>query len=144
MSVITRRLEMPYGRIPLILASAGMKRIINLAYLLVWSWREHLEAAKLLRRSPADRIVFLIDEIEAHLHPKWQRLILPALLNVADRLGKGFNVQVFVTTHAPLVLASAEPLFDDERDALFTFDLEGRDVRSHVPTGATEATLPLG
>ncbi len=122
-------LEMPYGRVPLILASAGMKRIINLTYLLVWAWREHLEAAKLLRRPPADRIVFLIDEIESHLHPKWQRLILPSLLNVADRLKKGLNVQIFVSTHAPLVLASAEPLFDDEKDALFTFDLEGRDVK---------------
>lgn len=122
-------LEMPYGKVPLVFASAGMKRVLSLAYLLVWAWQEHLEAAKLRRRPPADHIVFLIDEIDSHLHPKWQRLILPALLKAAEILRKDVDVQVFVTTHSPLVLASAEPIFDEEKDALFTFDLEGRDVR---------------
>ena len=121
-------LGMPYGNVPLILASAGMKRVISLAYLLVWTWQEHLQASKLRRQPPADRIVFLIDEIEAHLHPKWQRLILPALLKAAEILRQDAKVQVLVTTHAPLVLASAEPLFDEDRDALFTFDLEGGKV----------------
>jgi hypothetical protein len=37
------------------------------------------------------------------------------------------NVQILATTHAPLVLASMEPGFDDDKDALFHFDLhEGR------------------
>ena len=118
-------LEMPYGNIPLLLASAGMKRVISLAYVLVWAWQEHLQASKLRRQPPADRIVFLVDEIEAHLHPKWQRLILPALLRVAELLRSDAKVQVLATTHSPLVLASAEPLFDEDRDALFTFDLDG-------------------
>ena len=121
-------LNLPYGNVPLILASAGMKRVISLAYLLVWTWQEHLQASKLRRQPPADRIVFLIDEIEAHLHPKWQRLILPALLKAAEILRHDAKVQVLVTTHAPLVLASAEPLFDEDQDALFTFDLEGNKV----------------
>jgi putative AbiEii toxin of type IV toxin-antitoxin system len=121
-------LEMPYGTIPLILASAGMKRVVSLAYLLVWTWQEHLQASKLRRQPPADRIVFLVDEIEAHLHPKWQRLILPALLKAAEILRQDAKVQVLVTTHAPLVLASAEPLFDEDQDALFTFDLEAGKV----------------
>jgi hypothetical protein len=38
------------------------------------------------------------------------------------------HVQVLATTHAPLVLASVEPLFDPTKDALFTFDLEEREV----------------
>src|SRR5712692_6363838 len=33
-------LEMPYGTVPLIHASAGVKRIVALAYLLVWAWQE--------------------------------------------------------------------------------------------------------
>jgi hypothetical protein len=121
-------LELPYGKIPLIFASAGMKRILSLAYLLVWAWQEHQQAAKLRHLPQAEKIVFLVDEIECHLHPKWQRLILPALLKVAASLRDDVNIQVFVTTHSPLVLASAEPLFDDENDALFTFDLEERQV----------------
>jgi hypothetical protein len=116
-------LDMPYGRVPLVLTSAGMKRIIGLAYLLVWAWQEHLQASKHRRQSPVKQIVFLIDEIESHLHPKWQRLILPALLKAIERLSSEINIQVVVTTHAPLVLASVEPLFDEDQDALFTFDL---------------------
>ncbi len=121
-------LALPYGRVPLVFASAGMKRIIGLAYILVWAWQEHLQAAKLRRQPQAKQIVFLVDEIESHLHPKWQRLILPALLKVAESLSVNVEVQALITTHAPLVLASAEPLFDEEIDALFTFDLKGREV----------------
>lgn len=44
--------------------------------------------------------VVLIDEIELHLHPGWQRLILPALAEAFPGL------QFVVTTHSPQVLAS--------------------------------------
>ncbi|MFY9820867.1 MAG: ATP-binding protein [Thermoanaerobaculia bacterium] len=121
-------LELPYGKIPLIFASAGMKRVISLAYLLVWAWQEHQQAAMLQYLPPAKSIIFLVDEIESHLHPKWQRLILPALLKVAASLREDVKVQALVTTHSPLVLASAEPLFDDDQDALFTFDLKDSQV----------------
>lgn len=42
--------------------------------------------------------LFLIDEIELHLHPKWQRKIIPALLNNFP------NCQFIITTHSPQVL----------------------------------------
>ena len=32
--------------------------------------------------------------------------------------------QILATTHAPLVLASVEPQFDEDRDSLFLFELE--------------------
>ena len=42
--------------------------------------------------------VVFIDEIEQHLHPKWQRAIIPAF-------GATFpNIQLVVTTHSPVVL----------------------------------------
>ncbi len=118
-------LQMPYGTVPLVLASAGMKRVISLAYLLVWAWQEHQRASALLRQPEADRVVFLIDEVECHLHPHWQRLFLPALLSVMGRLRSDVQVQVITTTHAPLVLASVEPAFDETRDALIHLSLEG-------------------
>ncbi len=122
-------LAMPYGTVPLTFVSAGMKRVIGLAYLLVWAWQEHLQASRLLRRPLTEEVVFLVDEIEAHLHPRWQRLLLPALLSVMGELQSAAKVQLLVTTHAPLVLASVEPHFDTAQDALFTFDLEGQKVR---------------
>jgi predicted ATP-binding protein involved in virulence len=35
--------------------------------------KEHAIAAKLLGEAPTTQVVMLIDEIEGHLHPKWQR-----------------------------------------------------------------------
>lgn len=124
-------LRMPYGEdVAVIHASAGMRRIIALAYLLVWAWQEHTAAARLRGDAPAREIVFLIDEIEAHLHPQWQRRIVPALLEVMGALTgqHGSRIQLVAVTHSPLVLASAEPLFDPEKDAWFDLDLETQQV----------------
>ena len=122
-------LKMGYGQdVPVVHASAGMRRIIALAYLLVWAWQEHIEASKMLGNLPSNEIIFLIDEIEAHLHPQWQRSILPALLEVMAELTghHDVRVQLIAATHSPLVLASAEPLFDMEKDAWFDLDIENR------------------
>ncbi len=62
-------LAMPYGDVPIVHASAAMRRVAALAYLLVWSFREHARAQTFLGKKPERRIIFLIDEIEAHLHP---------------------------------------------------------------------------
>jgi len=43
--------------------------------------------------------IVLIDEIELHLHPQWQREILPALNKTFS------NLQFIVTTHSPQVLS---------------------------------------
>lgn len=121
-------IKMPYGTVPVIHASAGMKRILGLAYLLVWTWYEHLQASKLRKRQPTNQIILLMDEVESHLHPQWQRSIMPAVLEVATNLKKPMNIQAFATTHSPLVLASLEPMFDEEIDRFFLFELSEKEV----------------
>jgi predicted ATPase len=119
-------LTAPYGQeVPIILASAGIKRILALAYLLVWTWQEHLRASEIRRTKPASEIVFLIDEIEAHLHPQWQRRIVRALLDVMKVLTgtDTVSIQLISTTHSPLVLASIEPYFSPAKDAIWELDL---------------------
>ncbi len=118
-------LRMPYGQdVAVVHASAGMRRILAVAYLLVWAWREHVASSELQGTAPAKEIILLFDEIEAHLHPQWQRLIVPALLQVMDVLtGKhDASVQLIAATHSPLVLASVEPVFDSELDKLFLLE----------------------
>jgi hypothetical protein len=125
-------LRMPYGQdVPVVHASAGMRRIIALAYMLVWTWQEHVKASELTGTAPAKEIVFIIDEIEAHLHPQWQRRILRSLLGVMEALTgtSDVQVQVITATHSPLLLTSLEPLFDPNRDALWTLDLVGHEVK---------------
>ena len=128
-------LRMPYGQdVPLIHASAGMRRIAALAYLLVWTWREHQLACERFRVNPAREIIFLVDEIECHLHPQWQRRIVPALLNVMNALtgSRDVPVQLLAATHSPLVLASVEPTFNPEQDCIWDFDLVGNEVEARL------------
>ncbi|MBF0101463.1 MAG: AAA family ATPase [Desulfobacterales bacterium] len=116
-------IKMPYGQsVPILHASAGIRRNIALAYLLVWSWEEHIKASNLLEEEPTSQVVFLIDEIEAHLHPKWQRRIISSLLGVMDTLTNKADVQIITSTHSPLVMASVEPAFDASKDAWFDLD----------------------
>lgn len=55
------------------------------------------------KESPPDptenRGLVLIDEIDLHLHPKWQAYVLPSLLRTFP------NLQFVVTTHSPIVLS---------------------------------------
>ena len=110
--------------IPILHASAGIRRVVALAYMLTLAWREHRLAAAQLGEEPCDTIVLLVDEAESHLHPRWQRSILRSLEGAVQELDKSAAVQMVVTTHSPLVLASAEAWFDEERDAWFDLDLE--------------------
>src|SRR5204862_5059376 len=90
---------------------------------------EHRKLAESIRRKPAQSIILLIDEVEAHLHPFWQRTIIPALLSAVQEIVSEIQVQVIVATHSPLVLASAEPLFDHDQDKLFHLHLEDGSVQ---------------
>jgi len=112
-----------YGEVPLTMASSAVQRVVTLAYLLVWAWRRHADTSQLINAPPENRVVLLVDEVDAHLHPKWQRTIVPALLEVVRVLARELSVQLICTTHSPLVLASAEPAFDPCHDRLFDFDL---------------------
>jgi predicted ATP-binding protein involved in virulence len=47
--------------------------------------------------------IVLIDEIDNHLHPQWQRQILPALTTTFP------NCQFITTTHSPQVLSNLKP-----------------------------------
>ena len=69
--------------------------------------------------------IIMIDEIDLHLHPKWQRQVLGKLQSTFK------NCQFIVTTHSPLVLGEVEA-----RCVRFlNFDPERR-VKSSIPTEA--------
>jgi predicted ATP-binding protein involved in virulence len=46
--------------------------------------------------------IVLIDEVDLHLHPQWQRIVVPALTNTFP------NCQFIVTTHSPQVLSRVQ------------------------------------
>ena len=70
--------------------------------------------------------ILLIDEIENHLHPTWQRRVIPALLEHFPGL------QIFATTHSPFVVAGREAgqvhVLEREENGVITATTESRDV----------------
>ncbi len=47
-------------------------------------------------------IILLLDEIEVHLHPKWQYYVLPLTRKLFP------NAQIFLSTHSPFILNSID------------------------------------
>ena len=113
----------PYASVPILFESAGIRRIITLAYLLVWAWEEHKIQSKQQGRQEERQMVVLVDEAEAHLHPKWQRVILPALLGIGGDLQQELSVQWIIASHSPLVMASGETTWNTDSDALFHIEM---------------------
>lgn len=124
--------KMPYGQeVPITHAPAGVRRMAKLAYLLTWAFSEHQEVSERLGIPLSEEVIVLIDEPETHLHPRWQRTVLPSLANAIEGWSPDVRprVQLLVATHSPLVLASMEPIFDPDRDALWKLDLVDGDVQ---------------
>jgi len=118
-----------YGSVPVTHASSGVQRVLLLAYLMIWSWREHELASKQLGRPPLRRMMVIVDELEAHLHPKWQRIVLPALMGASDLLSSDLALQLVAATHSPMILASMETGFDPSTDVLYHLYGDGPSVR---------------
>ena len=88
--------ETPDGNLPLDFLSQGTQSIVNsLAHFLL-GYAEYFEFPSDLEDRPG---ILIIDEIDAHLHPKWQRRVIPALTKHLP------NVQIFCSTHSPMMLA---------------------------------------
>ena len=72
--------------------------------------------------------IVLIDEVDLHLHPIWQKKILNTLKKVFPL------VQFIVTTHSPSIISSARSeellIFDGKSAEPFAFEVYGKDVNS--------------
>ena len=70
--------------------------------------------------------ILFIDEIENHLHPTWQRRVIPALLEHFPGL------QIFATTHSPFVVAGLKAgqvhLLDRDENGVVTATTNTEDI----------------
>ena len=135
------------GAVPILHAAAGVRRVCTLSYVLTWAWKEHRLVADYMGEPTTRSVIMLFDEVESHLHPRWQRTILGSLRNLGSALLDDASLQLVVTTHSPLVMASAEAWFDPKQDAWFDLDLEGDPPeatlreRQYLPHGSAGAWL---
>lgn len=85
--------------------SDGYRSILSLTFELIRQMSNHFQIDKIFSADSSTILasgIVLIDEVDAHLHPTWQR-----------RIGLWFrehfpNIQFIVTTHSPLVCQAAE------------------------------------
>lgn len=66
-------------------------------------------------------LILFLDEVDIHLHPKWQRKILP----VIQKLFR--NAQIFVSTHSPFVVGSVQDAW------VYKLDAPGEATRAQSP-----------
>ena len=85
-----------------------------------------LKAADYQDRWAQTRATLFIDEIENHLHPTWQRRVIPALLEYFPGL------QIFATTHSPFVVAGLRAgqvhLLNRDADGVITASTNTEDI----------------
>jgi predicted ATP-binding protein involved in virulence len=89
-----------FGTIPVSRLSDGVRNMIGLVADIAYRCTKlnpHLENA------PKETYgIVLIDEVDMHLHPKWQQVVLQTLLEAFPK------VQFIVTTHSPQVLSTID------------------------------------
>ncbi|MCI5147525.1 MAG: hypothetical protein D3923_18820, partial [Candidatus Electrothrix sp. AR3] len=73
--------------------------------------------------------VFMIDALELHLHPSWQRELIPKLLHSFP------NCQFIITTHSPQVLGNVRP------ESIFILKREGNEIISEQPDESYGMTM---
>ena len=73
--------------------------------------------------------IILIDEIDLHLHPKWQRMAITKLVRVFP------NCQLLITTHSPHIITHVKP------ENLFLLSMEDNELASNPPTESYGKTI---
>lgn len=91
-------LETPYGWVPLRQLGYGYQTLVTWVADLANRMAERYPNSKNPLHEPA---VVLVDEIDLHLHPKWQRKLMSFLT------GRFPNVQFIASAHSPLVAQAA-------------------------------------
>ena len=90
------KFETSDGTLPINTVSQGTQSVVQwLAHLLI-SYAEYYDFPSTLNDYPG---ILIVDEIDAHLHPSWQRRIIPTIVRHLP------NLQLFCSTHSPLMLA---------------------------------------
>ncbi len=111
------------------LLSDGYRNIV--AMVADIAWRASVLNPQLGERAPAlAEGVVLIDEIDLHLHPRWQRRVLADLRRAFPRL------QFITTSHSPFIVQSLEPgqlvNLDETAEDVPYADESPEDIAEHV------------
>ena len=89
-------MKTPFGTVPFDTLSQGTQSIVHSLARFILGYAEFYDFPPNLQDKPG---ILIIDEIDAHLHPSWQRQVIPTLTRNFP------NLQIFCSTHSPMMLA---------------------------------------
>jgi hypothetical protein len=124
--------------VPVTALSDGFRSVLSFAFELIRQMAQCFGPSGLFLKQDGGRIVVnhtgvvLVDEIDAHLHPTWQRRIGFWLTDHFP------HVQFIVTTHSPLICHAAE------RGSVYRLAAPGTDEQPAMATGIKRARLIFG
>ena len=90
------QMRTPFGDVPLDTLSQGTQSLVHSLARCILGYSEFYDFPPDLKDKPG---ILIIDEIDAHLHPSWQRRVIPTITHHFP------NLQIFCSTHSPLMLA---------------------------------------
>ncbi len=110
---------------PVTMLSAGYQSLLWIVMNLAYRWA--LLNPDITENVNEAKGIVLIDEIDMHLHPKWQ-------WNIVNALEETFpNVQFILTTHSPIVISSCQNehliLITDDQDVVYLENAYGYSVQ---------------
>ncbi len=109
----------PGFALPINYYSDGFRNLLYLIMDLIWRASQLNPWLTLEQLSDQQTGCVTIDEIDLHLHPKWQAKTIGILQELLP------NVQFFITTHSPMVVANfkqREDVNKNSQDCLFILD----------------------
>jgi predicted ATPase len=112
------RIATPTGQFQLSQMSDGEKRLFSIFVDIA----RQLSLARDGQRIADIPAIVLIDEVDVHLHPKWQRLIIPSLEKLFPAC------QFIATTHSPFVVQGVEESQVQHLDRPLTGDFTDRGI----------------
>lgn len=113
-----------HGGIPLSMLSDGVRNMVALVGQLAYRCirlNSHLRGSA-VRLTPG---ILLIDEVDMHLHPRWQQLVVELLQNAFP------SMQVILSTHSPHVLSAVDV------ESIRVVHVDGGRGDLHAPTFQT-------
>jgi WD40 repeat protein len=100
--VMVSAAEAPAG-VPLELLSQGLTSLLGWVGYLCQRLKETAQEYESNPIPTNGYALVLIDEIDAHMHPRWQQVLVPRLKRIFP------NVQFIASTHSPLIIGGLEP-----------------------------------
>jgi len=124
--------------LPVRYLSAGYQSLIWMIFDI--AFRMALLNPNLLENISETPGVVLIDELDMHLHPKWQWKVMEALIKTFP------NVQFIAATHSPIIIASCKGInvitIDEYKDIRYDNSPYGMDVNYTLDSCQDSQALP--